>query len=193
MAYLQDMIEKERSKYGGIWTLSEGKGDNTMLERQKVMGAEGERSQLCAGMEGGSDQQYGQRSWWTPLGERPTRNFMWIWIQSPEAEARPVKAGKGVKMEPKTHGRFGGKLEELLLAGRWKWGESSKMAGAPTVRDGEKAWKQRRGAAAGAPREATRRLYLVLWVEYQETGCSNSVLHTPSNVVQTGWALELQG
>lgn len=49
-------------------TLSEVKGGGTMLERQKwgAMGAEGwlqgEGSQVCAGMEGISDQQYGQRS-----------------------------------------------------------------------------------------------------------------------------------
>lgn len=31
---------------------------------------------------------------------------------------RPVAARKAVKLEAKTHGRFGRKLEELLLAGK---------------------------------------------------------------------------
>lgn len=47
----------------------------------------------------------------------------------------PVRTRKVVKMEPKTHGKFGRKLEELLVAGRWIGGESSEMVGDPRMRD----------------------------------------------------------
>lgn len=51
---------------------------------------------------------------------------------------RPVRTKDVVKTESQTHGRFGTWLEELLLTGVWKRGESSKMAGTPAERDWRK-------------------------------------------------------